>query len=404
MTEQKPTTLHELRLAHFKRFAQQTFPLRALTLLCGLNGSGKSTLIQALLLGMSGLQAGPAGFVALNHPWLPLGMADDVFTFGESSSEIALGLTFSDRVDWSLTLQRQSDPLRLTVQTSLTHQELQKRFTTLKGRPWFAYLSAERLGPRIQLPLATHGEGSVFVGSQGELTADCLYTNSQHQVAERRRHPASQSEEEELITLPKQTERWMAEFVPGLQIQALRSTDTLQSTFRFRIGAQESVRPTNMGFGVSYALPIVVQGLLMAPGEILIVENPEAHLHPAGQSAMGRFLGLCAADGVQVIVETHSDHVLHGICLAALEDRHPLRREDVLIHHFLMEPQAGQLVLAIELDRRGGFTSNPPGFFDQSAKDLQAILAARRPEAQVAKKLRDQAEARQRAEGDGQDG
>jgi predicted ATPase len=185
----------------------------------------------------------------------------------------------------------------------------------------------------------------------------------------------------------------MAAMVPGLQVKPIRLQEVLQSTLQFgtwELGS-EWVRSTNMGFGVSYALPIIVQGLLTAKGGILIVENPEAHLHPAGQSAMGRFLALCAADGVQVIVETHSDHVLNGICLAALEDKHPLRREDVLIHSFLNEPQAGKQVLAIEIDKKGGFTQNPPGFFDQSAKDLQAILRARRPETQTAKKLLERA-------------
>jgi predicted ATPase len=178
-----------------------------------------------------------------------------------------------------------------------------------------------------------------------------------------------------------------------LEVKALQIEEALQSALRFKTGDlnAEWVRPTNMGFGVSYALPIVVQGLATVPGGMLIVENPEAHLHPAGQSAMGRFLGLLAADGVQVIVETHSDHVLNGICLATIEDRHPLKRQDVLIHAFLNEPHDGTRTLAIEINKQGGFTQNPTGFFDQSANDLGAILHARRASAQMAKKLSDQA-------------
>lgn len=60
-----------------------------------------------------------------------------------------------------------------------------------------------------------------------------------------------------------------------------------------------------MGFGLSYALPIVVGGLVAAKDGLLIVENPEAHLHPQGQSNMGQFLAWLAGKGVQVIVETH---------------------------------------------------------------------------------------------------
>lgn len=397
MNQPSQRLLRRLSLAHFKRFSKAEFELRPLSVLTGLNGTGKSTFIQALLLAMKGMHAGQGGFVALNHPGMLLGLAENVFTLGEGATAIDFGLTFEGSPEWQLSFQRHSDPLRLVVQSSASTQPGETPIPAKEQLAQLAYLSAERLGPRISLPVSMHGESSVYVGPQGELTADCLLTNQNHKVSERRRYPVIASEQDDevddLITLPKQAERWMAAMVPGLQVKPIRLQEVLQSTLQFgtRELGSEWVRPTNMGFGVSYALPIIVQGLLMAPGGILIVENPEAHLHPAGQSAMGRFLALCAADGVQVIVETHSDHVLNGICLAALEDKHPLRREDVLIHSFLNEPQAGKQVLAIEIDKKGGFTQNPPGFFDQSAKDLQAILRARRPETQTAKKLLERA-------------
>ena len=57
-----------------------------------------------------------------------------------------------------------------------------------------------------------------------------------------------------------------------------------------------------MGFGLSYSLPVVVAGLVAPQRDaLLIVENPEAHLHPAGQSRMGTFLATVAATGVQVL-------------------------------------------------------------------------------------------------------
>jgi predicted ATPase len=92
------------------------------------------------------------------------------------------------------------------------------------------------------------------------------------------------------------------------------------------------VRPTNMGFGVSYALPIVLGALTAANGGLIIIENPEAHLHPAGQSQMGIFLARMASAGVQVIAETHSDHVLNGVRRAIGEG--VLSSEDAIVHFF----------------------------------------------------------------------
>jgi predicted ATPase len=130
-----------------------------------------------------------------------------------------------------------------------------------------------------------------------------------------------------------------------------------------------------MGFGISYALPILVAALMMPIGGLLIVENPEAHLHPAGQSRLGTFLGRVAASGVQVIIETHSDHVINGIRLAAAEER-LLEPEQVVLHFFGSNIDGSPAV--IELTGRGGLTAWPKGFFDQIELDLGRLARAKR--------------------------
>ena len=73
----------------------------------------------------------------------------------------------------------------------------------------------------------------------------------------------------------------------------------------------EFYEPTATGFGISYVIPIVVQALVASTmnNSVLIIENPEAHLHPYSQSQLGKFLTLVALNGVQIIVETHSEHI-----------------------------------------------------------------------------------------------
>ena len=85
--------------------------------------------------------------------------------------------------------------------------------------------------------------------------------------------------------------------------------------------ASSEYRPTNVGFGITYALPIVVSALSARPGSLLIVENPEAHLHPRGQVKMGELLCQASEAGIQVLIETHSDHVLNGIRLAVRDSQ-----------------------------------------------------------------------------------
>ena len=70
-----------------------------------------------------------------------------------------------------------------------------------------------------------------------------------------------------------------------------------------------------------------------------MVENPEAHLHPSAQAAMGEFLAISAASGIQVILETHSDHVLNGIRRAVKKGL--ITHHDVAIHFFTGEVPVG---------------------------------------------------------------
>src|SRR5690606_34572833 len=102
-----------------------------------------------------------------------------------------------------------------------------------------------------------------------------------------------------------------------------------------RTGVRESsqkLRPSNVGFGLTYSLPLVVACLIAKPGSVLLLENPEAHLHPQGQAALGELIVRAARDGVQILVETHSDHVLNGIRLAV--KRQLISKDDVVVHYF----------------------------------------------------------------------
>ena len=147
------------------------------------------------------------------------------------------------------------------------------------------------------------------------------------------------------------------------------------ATLRFRDPEllAEWSRPANVGFGLSYALPVIVAALTASPGTLFLVENPEAHLHPAGQSLIGQFLTRVAAAGVQVVVETHSDHVINGMRLAAARDG-LLPPSDAIIH-FLADAGTRH---TIEIQGSGALTEWPPGFFDQSELDLGQLSRLRR--------------------------
>jgi predicted ATPase len=154
--------------------------------------------------------------------------------------------------------------------------------------------------------------------------------------------------------------------------------NTSVTAMRFRAPGGDWVRAPNMGFGLSYSLPVVVAGLVAPQRDaLLIVENPEAHLHPAGQSRMGTFLATVAATGVQVLVETHSDHVLNGI-RRAIGEHGVLPSSDALVHFFDAKEDGEPQNTALRFSSSGGLNEWPKRFFDQYQVDVAALAKVRR--------------------------
>jgi predicted ATPase len=117
----------------------------------------------------------------------------------------------------------------------------------------------------------------------------------------------------------------------------------------------------------------VVACLSAKKGGILLIENPEAHLHPQGQTSLGRLLGCCVQDGIQVIVETHSDHLLNGVRLAVKKGELP--SGDVAIHFFTRSVEKGDVTVdSPKISNTGRLSSWPSGFFDEWDKSLDQLL------------------------------
>lgn len=367
--------ISSLSVQNFKRFIESAFELRTLTVFTGLNGTGKSTAIQALLLARQAVEfEHRAPVVRLNGPHgLALGEAHEVLHPDAREPEIVVTLTVGEPAARHVfRFGVPEDPaLNLTIESSPDPAPAEL------SRPGgsFTYLCAERLGPRDQLGVSAEHADHIGVGVQGEYTAQVLALNESEQVRTALLHPDTEATHG-VTTLRTQVEMWAGDIIRPIRINAQWPPGLTASTIRFQEPGlmSEPIRPANMGFGFSYALPIIVAGLLTGPGDLLIVENPEAHLHPAGQSKLGRLLARVAASGAQVLLETHSDHVINGIRLAVAEDR-VLPAEHAIVHYLASGAPGSE---AIEFNTRGELTKWPQGFFDQIENDLGGLARARR--------------------------
>ncbi|MCT7986461.1 DUF3696 domain-containing protein [Laspinema sp. A4] len=122
----------------------------------------------------------------------------------------------------------------------------------------------------------------------------------------------------------------------------------------------------------SRAWPIVAAVLSLAPGSLLLLEHPETLLHSKAQVKLGELFSLAASAGIQVVVETHSDHLLNGIRLAVHGGR--LAPEDVQINFLSLNRQRLTEVVSPRIDRNGRIDQWPNGFFDSWENSLFGLL------------------------------
>jgi predicted ATPase len=174
----------------------------------------------------------------------------------------------------------------------------------------------------------------------------------------------------------------MGEISPGVQIHldSRSELDLVGVTYSFvaRRDVSRKFRPTNVGFGVTYALPIITACLAAKPGDLIIIESPEAHLHPRGQTKLAELLARAAKGGVQVVVESHSDHILNGLRLCVYNQI--LKPEEAQILYFRWDntsDQFGTTVQEIAMDSHGRIAEWPEGFFDEFDRSLEALLRPR---------------------------
>ena len=181
-------------------------------------------------------------------------------------------------------------------------------------------------------------------------------------------------------TLLSQINAWLKVVSPGveLKITPMPKADVALAGFAFsrqRDVMTKPFRATNVGFGLSYALPLIVALLAAQNDDLVIIENPEAHLHPGGQTRLAELAARAASAGTQVILETHSDHILDGLRLAVR--RAIIRPEQIALHYFQREGLDAKITTPV-IRPDGRLDIWPEGFFDQHEKNLSSLIAPQR--------------------------
>lgn len=376
-------TISKITLENFKCFDALEFPCAPLTLLTGYNAAGKSTVLQSLLLLTQGLrEASHSKLLPLNGDIIELGSGSDVVNHYASEQSFSLGASSNqESITWHFRHQKDLSARGLVqlVNVKYSGASSSKKSTSqilpirISQSPLtqalrnVIFIGAGRDGQLETYPLPrTPSQQVGDVGANGQYGAYWYLECADDEVDPKRRHPTDDRE-----TVRSQMDAWINELFPGARANADRLTvdSPVQLTFSLTKTSPWS-KPVNVGFGLSYAFPMLVAVLTAKPGSIIVLDSAEAHLHPRAQSAVGRLLAQMAGAGLQIFLESHSDHLLNGIRLAVREEL--LRPQDAAVHFFGANRCAGS-VTTLSLDRMGAISDWPDGFFDQTERDLASL-------------------------------
>lgn len=366
--------IEKILLKNFKCHNHFEMELKRLNILTGSNAAGKSSLVQSILLAFKSWENCEKKQVNTNKVFgVNLGIPISIVSEDLEEKDIEIGL-FTDGIANRLVLGLPKDNEEIYFNI-INYEEIVERKThdcNLDKLRLF-FLNAERQGPRSVSVIQDIVPFSV--GNTGENTGYILSEMDKFQKLSGHFKLPKDLRIAAIDRFSANCEEWLNFVIPQTKLQY--SVDIERNITTLKMQNQgEFHLPVATGFGITYVLPIIVQALAASviTNSILIIENPEAHLHPLSQSRLGKFLALVAANGVQIILETHSEHIVDGCRIQAA--RETMCSDAQVL--FFEKKENTSLCNRIEIMDNGELEGWPEGFFDQKRQDLRELLEIRR--------------------------
>lgn len=386
----------KIEVQNFKSLENLSLDCSYLNVLTGLNGMGKSSIIQILLLLRQSYERGllQEG-LALNGDLVQIGLVKDALYEFADIEELNFKLDFftdNQKVikDWRF----------IRDVNDLNNSEEERTYSGSDFMPYSTKEDADKfkdLTDLNTLSLFKHNafkylhadrwvkneyETSDFnvvrnrnLGKHGQYTSHFLDYFGTEKVFEELAFEGTDNNE-----LAFQVSAWMSYISPGTKVKTERVSGSESIKLRY-IFEEDGInttelKPLNVGFGITYILPVLVALLSAKKGDILVIENPESHVHPKAQSIIGQLIAKVASIGVQIFVETHSDHLLNGIRIAV---KNGILHKNVKLFFFdrVKVVEKSKMFTDFKtpiLDQDGRIDFWPEDFFDEWDNNLMKLL------------------------------
>lgn len=370
-----------LSINNLKLHNHTDLSLSGLTILTGMNGMGKSTVIQSLiLLRQSFMQNDLDAGLNLKGDLCDAGMSGELACQVSEDHSLVVDMKFAGQDDLNFSFEYPDnilDTMLPGAEANETSKATLTKYSLFNEK--FQYLSAFRFGPqksynRDTSLVVTKKQISKAMG-QCEYAVHFLdqYKNSQIPIKELAIIDSGDVTPD--YRLAVQVERWMRLISPNIKISVEPAGEDFKLTYKFNRVANtitEEISALNTGFGITYVLPILIAVLSAERDAILLIENPEAHLHPRGQAILMELLAKAVANGVQIVAESHSDHIINGALVAV--NKKWIAPKQLSVYYFDRDEHGHTAVPhQLQVSDTGRIVRPPKGFFDQIDIDLRTL-------------------------------
>ncbi len=350
--------LKKLTVNNYKCLADCSLELKPLNLFAGPNSSGKSTVLQALLTVSDNVMK-KEGKHGLKNRRTEASSFNDVRNFVTNAKSYEISVSCNDEDPTVLCFTPGDDSYQTTVVEQQT--DASPELLEILSSDSLLYLPATRPGGAYMQPINPDSENKL--GRNGEFIIDYY---AKHRLA---------SLDDTLILTPgtKTLEgqvNYQLEKLTGYRLVVETVGNNHYVKYETRSGKQ--LFPYHVGTGVSFIAEVIIACFATPKGGVVITENPEIHLHPRAQADLIDLMAKVAGSGVQIVIESHSDHLFNGI--RRLISQEKLALSDVAVYNFRQDGDGLTHAERVGFTPQGGIQSYIPGMFEQFDIDLDAIL------------------------------
>ncbi|MEZ9206508.1 AAA family ATPase [Vibrio splendidus] len=347
--------LSNINVKGFKSIKEECVGFKPYTIITGLNSSGKSTVIQAVLLAIKHSKDANKYKMAPSTQYL------------EDYSSVRNKNINAKEINISLSSSEVSCDVVITSEglKSAGGVDLSFDMPSDNKEPELFYLNANRQGPEELALISSTNK----VGSSGQYILGYFNSVKDSPLAD------ELCKYKESKTLGYQVGQWLSYITETQTELTTEAQSTSQVKVTFNDAKLGPVSPLNLGAGMSYVAKVVILCLIAKKGDVVIIENPEIHLHPKAQSLLSALFSFVSSNGVQIIVETHCEHLINKTRHQVYKKE--IKNEDVIIHY---KENVESSFVTLNLDSNGHYIDKngvkinfPRGFFDSTLNELIEI-------------------------------